>query len=63
MDRQEKTNANPGGMPGGHGNRSNKVTSMGCISLLKSNNGLLIPMIHNGGGFFGSYPKPDTLDT
>ena len=20
-------------------------------------------MIHNGGGFFGSYPKPDTLDT
>ena len=20
-------------------------------------------MIHNGGGFFGSYQKPDTLDT
>ena len=20
-------------------------------------------MIHNGGEFFGSYPKPDTLDT
>ena len=29
----------------------------------KSKNGLLIQMIHNGGGFFGSYPKPDTLDT
>ena len=26
-------------------------------------NGLLIQMIHNGGGFFGSYPKPNTLDT
>ena len=24
---------------------------------------VLIQMIHNGGGFFGSYPKPDTLDT
>ena len=32
-------------------------------SLLKSKNGLLIQMIHNGGGFFGSYQKPDTLDT
>ena len=26
-------------------------------------NGLLTQMIHNGGGFFGWYPKPDTLDT
>ena len=25
------------------------------VSLLKSKNGLLIQMIHNGGGFFGSY--------
>ena len=33
------------------------------VSLLKSKNGLLIQMIHNGGEFFGSYPKPDTLDT
>ena len=24
---------------------------------------VLIQMIHNGGGLFGSYPKPDTLDT
>jgi len=32
------------------------------VSLLKSKNGLLIHMIHNGGEFFGSYPKPDTLD-
>ena len=25
-------------------------------------NGLLIQMIYNGGGFFVSYPKPDTLE-
>ena len=33
------------------------------VSLLKSKNALLIQMIHNRGGFFGSYLKPDTLDT
>ena len=32
-------------------------------SIFNPKNGLLIQMIHNGGGFFGSYPKPDTLDT
>ena len=31
--------------------------------LVKSKTGLLIQMIHNGGAFFGSYPKWDTLDT
>ena len=31
--------------------------------LVKSKTGLLIKMIHNGGAFFGSYPKWDTLDT
>ena len=31
--------------------------------LVKSKTGLLIQMIHNGGAFFGSYPKRDTLDT
>ena len=33
------------------------------ISLLKPKHEVLIQMIHNGGGFFSSYPKPDTLDT
>ena len=31
--------------------------------LVKSKTGLSIQMIHNGGAFFGSYPKWDTLDT
>ena len=33
------------------------------VPLLKSKNALLIQMIHNWGGFFGSYLKPHTLDT
>ena len=33
------------------------------FSFLFSKNGLLIQMIHNGGGFFGSYRKPNTLNT
>ena len=33
------------------------------VFLVKSKTGLLIQMIHNGGTFFGSYPKRDTLDT
>ena len=31
--------------------------------LIESKHILLIQVIHSGGRFFSSYPKPDTLDT